>query len=256
MMFSKINMYRKIKRIIQPLFIREIHKDSFYLVYNGQLKTWLIIPKNRTYIYYYGHEENIVNLIKKIVKSFNREPVFFDIGAFIGFYSVLASKLGCKVYSFEPDPRSWTLLNLNLRINKLEHHDINIFNVAVGDRTGYIILQLANVFSESSATNYLDKNKIVKRIKVPVITIDDFITKRKIKRVDIIKIDVEGYGANVINGALNAISEFRPHIIFEIHRFGQDSEFKTMILLRNKFDYKIKLIEYRNEKNFIVYLYQ
>ena len=142
-----------------------------------------------------------------------------------------------------------------MEINRLGQK-IKTFNTAVGDRKGYIVLQLANAFSESSATNYLDKNKIIKRLMVPVITIDDLVVKHKIKRIDIIKIDVEGFGANVINGALNAISEFRSHIILEIHRFDQDSEFKSMLILKNEFNYNIKLVEYRSKKNFIVYLYQ
>ena len=201
-------------------------------------------------MYYYGHEENVVNFVKKIVE---KNTVFVDVGAFIGFYSILAGKRGSTVYSFEPDPRSYILLKINALLTGL-NSKIHADNMAVGDKEGYVLLKLASTYADSSITDYIPSNRIINTIKVPIITIDHFVKEQNINNVDIIKIDVEGYGAKVINGAVNTIKMFKPKIIIEIHRFNNDEELKKVLEIKETFGYNLNIIEYRNTRNFIIYL--
>ena len=249
--FCKHTLIKRILKRVQKNF-KYKKLNGFYLVYNDQVNEWLIIPESRANIYYYGHEQNIVDIVKS---SLDKNMVFIDIGAFIGFYTILASKLGAIVYSFEPDPRSYILLKLNLYLSGLIKKAFT-FNIAIGDAKGTITFKLANSYAESSATNYLSEDKIVGLVKVPVITLDDFVTEYNIDRVNLIKIDVEGYGANVLDGALNIINIYQPNIIFEVHRFDSDIELKKLLYIKYKYKYRIKMLEYRNNRNFIVYLYK
>ena len=244
-------LLRILKRSLRKYWCKHLF-DKYFLVYNDQIKEWLIVPRLRVNMYYYGHEERVVELIKNNVE---KDTIFIDVGAFIGFYSILAGKMGGIVYSFEPDPRSYTLLELNLLLADLNER-VYAYNNAVGNTKGYVNLKLASTFAESSITEYLNKRKVVNVIKVPITTIDDFILDQSIRKVDIIKIDVEGYGAKVINGALITIKTYRPNIIFEVHRFGNDTELAKVLDLKNKYQYEIKILEYRNYRNFIIYLYQ
>ncbi len=244
-------LLRILKRSLRKYWCKHLF-DKYFLVYNDQIEEWLIVPRLRVNMYYYGHEEKVVELIKNIV---GKDTIFIDVGAFIGFYSVLAGKMGSTVYSFEPDPRSYILLKCNLLLTGL-NKKVYAYNNAIGDTKGYVFLKLANTYAESSITEYLNKSKVANIVKVPIITIDDFISDQNIIKVDIIKIDVEGYGAKVINGALKTIKNYRPNIIFEVHRFNNDTELAKILDLKKKYQYKIKVLEYRNYRNFIVYLYQ
>jgi len=146
-----------------------------------------------------------------------------DIGAHIGIYSLLMAKAvgpkGC-VYAFEPVPRFYERLLANIALNGA----INIkpFQIAISDKNGemefFIVLPtLFAPFNEGSSSMFLCTPRS-RSIKVSMETLDSFLERQGIEKVDAIKIDVEGAELKVIRGARKLLSRpDKPLLMLEIN---------------------------------------
>lgn len=131
------------------------------------------------------YEQDTVALFKKIVKP---GMVVFDIGAHIGYFTVLFSKLAGadgKVYAFEPDNGNFILLEKNTKKRK----NVKIYRQAIADRTGGLTFYK---IKNSTMCHTIIPTDNTDKVTVSATTIDDFILEQKIKIVNIIKIDIEG----------------------------------------------------------------
>ena len=141
--------------------------------------------------------------------------VAFDCGSHIGEYALLfAGLVGTtgQVHAFEPDPRVYRYLVENTARNGLQNVTLN--NAALGNVVGparFILrqdptqssLKGAKVAGDSTGETYID-----------VTTVDDYIRKNRLQRVDALKIDVEGAELAVVRGALETLKELNPSLIF------------------------------------------
>ena len=125
--------------------------------------------------------------------------VVVDAGANVGYFSVLADKLGATVHAFEPG----TALPILRRNVKLHHcQRVTVHPIALGDKNG-----TATFFNTEATT--LDsmveppRGKITGRTIVPQKRLDDVISGR----VDLIKIDVQGADIDVLKGATRIIAD-------------------------------------------------
>ena len=143
-----------------------------------------------------------------------RGGTYVDIGANIGDLALAgAVQVGAtgQVYAFEAHPRTYRLLLANIRLNGAIH--IFPANVACGETLTWA------KFSDKSSD---DMNAIGEGdMMVPVVAAQDFL---KIPRIDLIKIDVEGYELPVIRGLANVLSR-TTHVMLEVgdshfHKFG------------------------------------
>ena len=133
--------------------------------------------------------------------------VFTDIGADVGFYIALAAKYmpaGGMIYAFEPDPVKFVLLNKFYH----SHNNIKIFDFAVGDSKE--ILEFTKPKNQSATAAEVEGEKI----SVKAITLDEFFTQKKI---DILKIDIEGGEAAAFKGMQNILQSHKPRIFLELH---------------------------------------
>jgi len=122
--------------------------------------------------------------------------VFLDIGAAgDGYYTVRACKLNprIKCVAVEPLPTEYRYLLLNIDLNSCSNRVIPI-NVALGEEQRVIELS---------------------KQKVKCVTLDSLLQNLKLPSVDIIKIDVEGAGAEIIKGGCKTIQRYKPIIFFE-----------------------------------------
>mgnify|MGYP001772844327 CR=1 FL=1 len=133
--------------------------------------------------------------------------------------------------------------------------------VATGSREGVATFRLSKSPDASSFTDtdFLRSELELTKITVPAIRLDKLVNELgnqfKNKNTVLMKIDVEGYGLEVIRGAREIISRFKPYIIFEIHRtFDETDELRAVKELVD-LGYKFKVVEYRSNKNFILFLY-
>jgi FkbM family methyltransferase len=156
-------------------------------------------------------ERNIINVMHALLRP---GDAFFDVGANIGYHTLLAAGRGAFVHAFEPHPRLATNAKANIKMNGLEKMVV-FKECAIGRSVETASLFLAESPNEDVKHSMIQENSGQKSIKVPVITLDGYFRDANCKAPALIKIDVEGFEARVLDGARGLISEFRPAIIIE-----------------------------------------
>lgn len=221
--FRNVNKLRKLINIKNKV-ITKIDKNIKILINPNDWMGWQF--------YFLGKYEP--ETTELIIKNSKKNKVFFDIGANIGFFSLLASKRGTKSYAFEASPFIAKIIEKNKRLNKLK--TLKIINRAVFDKK--IKLYFEKPEKDNIGTGKIVKKKSNSTIEVKSITIDEFVKKNKIKRVDFMKIDVEGVEINVLNGAKKTIDTFGPDIIIEDNY--ENNLLKKHLESKNYFGYYMK----------------
>lgn len=166
-------------------------------------------------------EDSEVRLAKFLIKHLDDGDVFFDIGANLGYYSLLASGLVGErgsVYAFEPAPTVLPLLHKNAA-NK---RNIHIVGEAIGDSSLPVDFYLAEQrYSGISTTNLSvferDRKgcRHFKKVVVQSRKLDDFCLSKNVFPA-VIKIDVEGAEEKVLSGAGNVLEKHPAAVAIEI----------------------------------------
>jgi len=149
-----------------------------------------------------------------LAQALRPDDICFDVGANLGYYTVLMAKAvpQGRVYAFEPDPFSHALLQLNVRINRLENVVVNC--LALGERPG-----TSSFFrcTDSAYNSFKDtaRKAVSSVIEVPVTTLDEFVAVNDVPRVDFVKVDVEGAEGLVLAGAKRLLQDSaqRPRLL-------------------------------------------
>jgi len=217
-----LNRNRKLSALFtffkRGLIIR-LHK--YPIVYPFLENTFLVVDKGMSsaelQIYTSLYDTNEMLFMMHYLRP---EDTFVDIGANIGVYSVLASGVtGAKSLSFEPIPSTFSRLKRNINYNNLQDKT-ELFNLGVGDKEEML------VFSDSlDAINHVisDGNYSGPVTNIPVNSLDNLMANQT---PNLVKIDVEGFEANVINGATKTLE--RPElrvIIMETNGLSDQYEF-------------------------------
>lgn len=191
------------------LLIFTTKKDNIKLVFNGVDRRG--VPFDILNFEQYENEDE--NVLFSILE---KNSVILDIGANIGWYSILFSKrlLGTTIYSFEPIEETYRYLITNITLNK----SVNVFpfNFGLSDKQGsstYYYFPGGSVLA--SEKNLISSSK-AKETVCKVETLDKFISSQNISKLDLIKCDVEGAELSVIKGGINAIKKLVPIIFIEL----------------------------------------
>lgn len=133
-----------------------------------------------------------------------------DIGAHIGYYSIIAAyHVGDsgRVFSFEPEPENFVSLQRNISANNFRN--IQSFQYAISNRNGNENFYIAQ---ENKASHTFAKNDTAEDcIQVATITVDNFCKSKNIRNVDIIKMDIEGAEGLALEGMKDTLRH-NPHI--------------------------------------------
>jgi len=146
--------------------------------------------------------------------------VVLDIGAHIGLFSVIAAKWSGgdgRVYAFEPAPTTYRVLERTIRMNHLNEQVVAVSS-AMGLTTGTIDFFVSD--NEADNSNSLvpyKSDRSLRAIPVELDSIDHFVLRQDIEKVDFIKIDVEGAEYDTLRGGLEVIARDRPVVILAIH---------------------------------------
>jgi FkbM family methyltransferase len=153
--------------------------------------------------------------IELLERHISNGEVILDIGANIGFYAALLSRLtghDGMVHCFEPDPLNFSRLEENCR----SIGNIRMNRMAVGERTERLTLYTSNRLNVDHRTYRPDS--YAKEVSVPSVCIDDYLAENR--RLDFIKMDIQGYETQAIKGMQQTIgvnrdvmllSEFWPY---------------------------------------------
>jgi FkbM family methyltransferase len=136
--------------------------------------------------------------------------VLFDIGANVGVYSVLgcAKQPELQAFAFEPVVENRALLDRNLSLNGVDGR-VSIEPVAISDRNGTATISLA-----ASGTHSLSARPDGATREVQTLTLDEFHRDHQVTP-DLIKIDVEGHEAAVLDGARTLLTQATPTVFME-----------------------------------------
>ena len=141
-----------------------------------------------------------------------------EVGASVGLYALaFAGRVGAggHVTAFEPDPESASALEANIGVNGWKDR-LTVIRAAVGQSSGQVRFAAARGL-ESRIETRSDGDDGV--ITVPMVTMDEALAGR---RIDLIKIDVEGFEQHVIEGAQSILTQERGRpraILVEVHPF-------------------------------------
>jgi len=155
------------------------------------------------HIYRLGaHEPAITRYLLEHVRL-RPGDVAVDVGANLGWYSVLLSRLsepGAQIFAFEPDPESFRLLTRNLAVNAAS--SVAAFNVALGEVAGFAELHRYRACNNGRHT-LLSGNTSGGVVRVPVDTLSAFWERQALgeRPLRLLKIDVEGFEYFVLRGA-------------------------------------------------------
>ncbi len=148
--------------------------------------------------------------------------IFVDIGGNIGYYTLIAANIvkdSGKVIVFEPEPNNISALRYNIELNNF--HNITMIPEALSDRRGNFRLFLNK--KNTGAHHLYDIGDGAESISVDVTTLDDYLYSNPSK-VDLIKMDIEGYEPFAFRGMSNTIkmnrgtkilTEFLPETILK-----------------------------------------
>jgi FkbM family methyltransferase len=201
-----------------PLFI--INVISKIITFKIKYKTFwgdklsFYLPEGYAILAYGFFEPNLTNFFVRFLKE---DDIFLDIGAHVGYYSSLGSRLVGKngqVHSFEPTPRTFKSLEQNTS-NK---NNVTINNRAVMDSETEI--EFSDYGPKYSAFNSF-KNREVSylsqpvKIKIKTVSIDKYCYEKSITPT-LIKIDAEGAEHIILKAMENVLENIRPIITIEV----------------------------------------
>lgn len=236
--YNSKNKVKSVKRFFLWKLIKALKLKNFkyslwdnkliYLNHDSFQSMWIM------YNYWVDWEE--FNLIKNLVKS---QDQVFDIGANMGFYTIWFSKFisfGGNIHSFEPDLNNFNRLKKNVLLN--ENNEIfNLNNKAVSDLNGELTFTTG-----LDGENHISNDQSISRTRVESITLDEYCEKNQIKKLNYVKIDVEGFEYSVLKGAESLLSEQKISIIqLEINQTisNSDKSIEDIIDLLSKYQYKL-----------------
>ena len=219
----KINI-KDIEYILKKIFF-----SQSYL-----LKRRLIRAINNNY-------EKELNLIDRFSdKSKNA----IDIGVYRGVYSLKLSQIFDHIHAFEPNPLLFPYLNTNL---KKIIKNISLYNLALSNQSGETELKLPlrskSIFKENieelyqlGAASIHPENEFedFKKVQVKVEKLDNIL----INNIGFIKIDVEGHELEVIEGAKETITKYKPILLIEIEKRHSKRPVEETIAKINNFKYE------------------
>ena len=157
--------------------------------------------------YYFERSDYERELWPVLRRSVTLESVVYDVGAHFGFWVTRLATLVHKVYAFEPSPANLRFLRRN--IGNLSNG--TVVEAAVGSQA----IEVA--FSEGGSASAVGTGQLV----VPMVTLDDF--ARSHEMPNLLLIDVEGYGGEVLRGAWNVLRT-RPTIVCEVHNSAEEED--------------------------------
>lgn len=171
--------------------------------------------------------------------------VVLDAGANEGALSIIyAKKVGLKgqVFSFEPDTININILHKNLELN-VDVEPIKLVTKGLWDKTA--VLDFFEAGSVGSSMFYEDKNS--KKVSIHTISIDEFVTREGISKLDFIKMDIEGAEIKALKGAVKTIKQLLPNFaIASYHLVDGKLTYLAVEDFFKEINYPFKTVFYKN----------
>jgi FkbM family methyltransferase len=188
--------------------LRFIPKTAIMPICSGPLRSAKWIAGSSVHGCWLGLYERVK--VDAFIKYLKPTSVVYDVGANVGYYSLIAGKYSTlgAVYSFEPLPSNVELLRRHLIINKI--NNVTIFDCAVSDKEG-------EAFFEVMSSNLMGRLALQGNLKVRMSSLDSIIQLNQAAEPDIIKMDIEGAEYDALCGAVNLLKRKKPTLFLATH---------------------------------------
>lgn len=186
--------------------------------------------------------------VRTLIPLLKDARVFIDIGANIGYYSLVAAAInpGLKIIAFEPFPDAFEVMNRNIRANGFSN--IHTERLALSNVTGQ-----ANFFYKVNKDFPHDKYQLagdiglvdyyhgdMRTTQVMTTTLDDYVTQNNLGAVDIMKVDTETTEHLVLKGGLDTLRRFSPIIQSEVLTGYNETQLEEVLRDLGYSFYKVK----------------
>lgn len=146
-----------------------------------------------------------------LAASIHEGCVVWDVGAHVGYYSLLAATLvgeNGRVFAFEPFPDNVRQLREHLRINQVSN--VVVIEAAVSDQDAALKFKIG----ETTTTGLVSDDG---ELEVKAVRLDALLQEGRISPPDVIKLDVEGAELTALQGAANTLREHQPVVFLATH---------------------------------------
>jgi FkbM family methyltransferase len=176
-----------------------------------------------------GYEPEVTPIFWRLATE---ARVTLDVGAHVGFYSIIAAKANPagQVHAFEPLLPVFARLQRNLRLNHLDN--VVAVRKAAGAHDGTAeFFHVPGVVpcSSSLSQEYMSFHEDVASTNVAVVRLDSYAQREQLPCVDLIKVDTETTEPEVLAGMRRVLSEHRPDIFCEVLPSGDGTALTSVL---------------------------
>jgi FkbM family methyltransferase len=164
------------------------------------------------YVFRAAYEREL-QLLNRLLSS---GDVFVDVGANYGIYTSVASRVvgpAGRVISFEPATHAYAVLQRNIEIGALKN--VSAFRLALSNQQGEMVLRLRDDSSMNAIAHATHMGEAFEAITTS--TLDAELARDAVRRVHMLKLDVEGAEELVLRGASSALRTSTPVVLFELN---------------------------------------
>ena len=210
--------------ITEPIIKRWI-KQSELMVYVHDPKRGLLRPVLEGQRLRWTLRENIsvdaTHWLDVIEPLLTKEDIVFDVGTNIGTIANWLANRTKHVHAFEPHPANIEMTRDQVQLRKTKN--ITLSQLALGSEPGTLQLHVKSFHGHHSLGD-TDASPTVEKIDVDVDTVDRYCSTHGVERIDFLKIDVEGFEDEVLNGATSMLKSHKiGFVLFELRHSILDS---------------------------------
>jgi FkbM family methyltransferase len=167
-------------------------------------------------------ELSVLDRVARYLRSQHERVIYFDIGANVGHHLLFMTGLADECYGVDPNGRVLARAREKIELNQVKN--TKLYQVALGDENQakpYFAPASANEGTGSFLADWSKANSDTP-VCIEIRKADEFLAEEGISKINILKIDVEGFEAAVLRGLKEVIKRERPFILLELSRKGLD----------------------------------
>lgn len=182
--------------------------DLFGMIYEGRVGKGDYVDE---FILSQGaYETHVLFFLRDTMRKLNpQDGVFLDVGANSGQHSMFMSHYAKAVHAFEPFPPVLTRFRRMLDINKITN--VTVHSVGLGDKAARLPFNDRDLSFSAGANNNTRES-----MELEIVPGDAALKEAGLMRVDLVKMDIEGFEKSALLGLADTLRRDRPVVVFEL----------------------------------------